>query len=101
MELPNRKQRRLWARETGLLKKKKELPIRSQLEISMRAAETGKHIHLRNVEKNLNREYAKEEERKKKLKEKELERLQSDGLSLEDAMSALSKKESDDGNLDS
>ena len=39
MELPNRKQRRMWAKQLGLLKEKSKLPFEKQLELSRRAAE--------------------------------------------------------------
>lgn len=101
MELPNRKQRRLWAKEMGLLKKKSQLPLAEQLEISRRAREAGHQIHLRNTEKNLEREAKLKEEREAKQKESELEKLLQAGNSLEEAMAILSKNEVNDGTLDS
>ena len=101
MELPNRKQRRLWAKEMGLLKKKAQLPLTEQLEISRRAREAGHQIHLRNTEKNLERESKLKEERETKLKESELEILLQSGHTLEDALTILSKNEVNDGTLDS
>lgn len=101
MELPNRKQRRLWAKEMGLLKKKSQLPLVEQLEISRRAREAGNQIHLRNTEKNLERESKLKEERDTKLKESDLEMLLQSGHTLEDALAILSKNEVNDGTLDS
>jgi hypothetical protein len=102
MELPNRKQRRLWAKEMGLLKEKSKLPIQQQMEINRRALEAGKQIHLRNVERNLERDAKLKEERDKRRDEEELNALISQGYSAEDAMSLLSKKnDENDGALDS
>ena len=102
MELPNRKQRRMWAKEMGLLKEKSQMPTEKQLEISRRALEAGKQIHLRNVERNLEREAKIKEERVQLKNEVDLNTLVSQGYSIEDAMSLISKKnDENDGALDS
>ena len=92
MELPNRKQRRAWAKELGLLKEKSKLPLEKQLELSRRAAEAGKQIHLRNVEKNLERLDKTQEELAQKQREAELQELINSGHSTEEALAILSKK---------
>jgi hypothetical protein len=101
MELPNRKQRRLWAKEMGLLKKKNELPVKERLEVNKRAREAGHQIHLRNVERNLEREFKLQEERDLKKRESEIENLLQQGHTLEDALVILTKNETNDGTLDS
>ena len=101
MELPNRRQRRRWAKATGLLDKKKHLSFEKQMEINRRTAETGKQIHFLNVERNLQMEQKKQEEKERKIKEKKLEDLITEGHTTEEAMSILSKKDSNDGTLDS
>ena len=92
MELPNRKQRRAWAKQLGLLKEKSKLPFDKQLELSRRASEAGKQIHLRNVEKNLERSDKAQEEIAQKQKEAELQELIDSGHSTEEALAILSKK---------
>jgi hypothetical protein len=101
MELPNRKQRRQWAKEMGLLKEKSKLPFDKQLEINRRAAETGKQIHHRNVEKNLEREEKVKEEKAQKDNIEEIQKLINQGHSMEEAFSVLSKRDDNDGALDS
>jgi hypothetical protein len=92
MELPNRKQRRAWAKQLGLLKEKSKLPLEKQLELSRRAAEAGRQIHLRNVEKNLERLDKTQEELAQKQREAELQELIDSGHSTEEALAILSKK---------
>jgi hypothetical protein len=92
MELPNRKQRRAWAKQLGLLKEKSKLPLEKQLELSRRAAEAGRQIHLRNVEKNLERLDKTQEELAQKQREVELQELIDSGHSTEEALAILSKK---------
>lgn len=86
----------------GLLKEKSQMSTEKQLEISRRAAEAGKQIHLRNVERNLEREAKLKEERDQLKNEEELNILISQGYSAEDAMSQISKKnDENNGALDS
>lgn len=77
MELPNRKQRRAWAKASGMLKKKQNASQSEQAEIRARAAEAGKQIHLRNTERNLEREdklkTAKEEAENAEISAKQME----------------------------
>lgn len=101
MELPNRKQRRLWAKQMGLLKEKSKLPFDKQLEISRRAAETGKQIHHRNVERNLEREEKVKEEKTQKENAEEIQKLIDQGYSMEETFSILSKRTENNGALDS
>ena len=53
MELPNRKQRRMWEKQSGMLKKKRTASFKEQLAISKRAADVGKQIHIANIEREL------------------------------------------------
>ena len=86
----------------GLLKEKSQMSTEKQLEISRRAAEAGKQIQLRNVERNLEREAKLKEERDQLKNEEELNILISQGYSAEDAMSQISKKnDENNGALDS
>jgi hypothetical protein len=102
MELPNRKQRRQWAKEMGLLKEKSKMPLEKKLEISRRAREAGEQIHLRNTERNLERESKRKEEIEAKKREEELSTLISKGHSVEEAMAMLAEKnDENDGALDS
>ena len=50
MDLPNRRQRRYLAKQAGLLKQKSESSFKEQLEITRRAREMGRTIHLHNTE---------------------------------------------------
>ena len=84
MELPNRKQRRIWAKEMGLLKKKQNSSLKEQQEISRRAAEAGKQIHFRNVEKNLEREDKLKQAKEEAVTEIIVNKLVQDGASIED-----------------
>jgi len=101
MELPNRKQRRQWAKQMGLLKEKAKLPLNKQLEIGRRAAESGKQIHHRNVERNLEKVEKDREERIQRENNEEIQRLVNNGHSIEEAFSILSKKLENNGALDS
>jgi hypothetical protein len=102
MELPNRRQRRQWAKEMGLLKEKSKMSIEKKLEISRRAREAGEQIHLRNTERNLEREAKRKEEIETKRREEELSVLIAKGHSVEEAMSILANKnDENDGALDS
>ena len=102
MELPNRKQRRLWAKQMGLLKEKSQLPLEKSLEISRRAREAGQQIHLRNTERNLEREAKLKEEREQRKSEELIEKMLKEGHTMEEAMAHLaSKNNENDGALDS
>ena len=85
----------------GLLKKKNELPMKERLEINKRAREAGHQIHLRNVERNLEREAKLQEERDLKKREAEIEKLLQQGHTLEKALDILAKNDINDGTLDS
>jgi hypothetical protein len=91
MEFPNRKQRRLWEKQAGMLEKKRKATFKEQMEISKRASEVGKQIHLRNVERDL---IAREEELKKQFDDRAKE-LMEQGMTLEQATEAL-RKDSED-----
>jgi hypothetical protein len=82
----------MWAKQLGLLKEKSKLPFEKQLELSRRAAEAGRQIHLRNVEKNLERADKAEEEKARKDSESELQELINAGHTTEEALAILSKK---------
>ena len=102
MELPNRKQRRAWAKQMGLLKDKSKLPLIKQLEINRRTMEAGKQIHLRNVERNLERSHNLKEEKTQALMQTEVEDLVAQGHTMEEAMAIVSaKNDENDGTLDS
>ena len=92
MELPNRKQRRLWAKQLGLLKEKSKLSFEKQLELNRRASEAGRQIHLRNIEKNLEVAERGTEEKLQKEKEAEFQSLLNSGHTTEEALAILTKK---------
>jgi hypothetical protein len=100
VELPNRKQRRLWAKQMGLLKEKSKLSLVKQLEISRRASETGKQIHHRNLERNLEKEEKAREEKIQKENAEKIQKLIDIGYSIEETFSILKRSEND-GALDS
>lgn len=89
MELPNRRERRRWQKESGLLKKKSKLSFDEQMEITRRAIESGKKIHQRNVERNLEMEDKKNEEFLVKKRSEEIEKLIGEGKSVEEAMAEV------------
>ena len=97
--MPNRKQRRLLAKQAGLLKKKTKASLNEKLEMSKRASQFGKQIHFQNVERNLRAQ-------DKSIQDKEqefLEHLMADGKTAEEALKIL-QKENDkpiNGNMDS
>ena len=60
--LPNRKQRREWAKQAGMLKKKKNSSLKDKMEMNSRSIEYGKQIHLANIERILREEDDKHNE---------------------------------------
>ena len=91
--MPNRRQRRLMAKEAGFLEKKRKASYTERLEMSRRALEFGKKIHFYNTEQVL-----RDEEASKQLAEqKKLENLVSEGKTEEEALQILQKeKESEE-----
>ena len=51
--MPNRRQRRAMAKQSGYIKKKNNMSYEERREITQRAQAYGKQIHLANVERNL------------------------------------------------
>lgn len=80
--LPNRKQRRLWAKEAGLFKKKAQASQSERAAMTTRSMEIGKEIHLANVERMLRAEDAKKE----KAQLEKIQKLIDQGVSPEDAL---------------
>lgn len=64
--IPNRKQRRLMAKEAGFMKKKQKASEKERAAMRERAAEFGKQIHLSNTERVLRQrdEIARQKEQK-------------------------------------
>lgn len=83
--LPNRKQRREWAKQTGMLKKKQKSSLKEQMEMTERAIETGNQIHLANTERILR----EDEKIKNESIAKKTHALMEKGLSQEDALKIL------------
>lgn len=92
MELPNRKQRRMWEKQAGMLDKKRKASLKEQLEISKRATEVGKQIHLANVE----RDMKKLDETKQAVLNQQIATKMEEGMTLEQATEAINK-ESENG----
>jgi nucleotidyltransferase/DNA polymerase involved in DNA repair len=92
MELPNRKQRRLWAKEMGLLKQKQQSTFAQKLEMNRRAADAGKQIHHRNVERNLERA---EKSKQSSINDEDISNMLEDGLSQEEILNNIVEKTSD------
>jgi hypothetical protein len=85
MEFPNRKQRRLWEKQSGMLKKKKESTFKEQMAISKRAAEVGKQIHIANIERDLR----KIEAEKAEILNQQIAEKMSQGMTLEQATEVI------------
>jgi hypothetical protein len=94
MELPNGKQRRKWAKQTGHLKKKQKSSFSDWLEMVRRSQETGKQIHHLNVERSLRQE----DEYKLKLEQERIQHLVEKGMSFDEAVREIGKN---DGNMGS
>lgn len=94
MELPNGKQRRNLAKQTGHHKKKQKASFSQWMEMIRRTQETGKHIHNLNVERNLR----EQEEMKIKREQQFIQHQVEKGLSYEEALSELEKR---NGNMGS
>lgn len=92
MELPNRKQRRLWAKEMGLLKQKQQSTFAQKLEMNRRAADAGKQIHHRNVERNLERA---EKSKETSIDDNEVSKMMGEGLSQEEILKNIVENSSD------
>lgn len=87
--LPNRKQRRQWAKDAGFVKKKQNASLKEKLEMSRRSMETGKAIHLANTERILREQDAlKEKERSSKI-----ESLIAKGYTQEEALQIIVEQE--------
>jgi hypothetical protein len=93
MEFPNGKQRRKWAKESGHLKKKQKASLSEWLEMVRRSQETGKQIHNLNTERNL-REH---DEMKLKREQEIIHKLVEEGMSYENAVRELEKRNGDMG----
>ena len=94
MDLPNRRQRRLLAKQAGLLKKKSEASFSEQLEISRRARELGRTIHLYNVEEQMRKSEDKQIEKESSL----LNSLVEEGNTQSEALEKMTEI---NGNMDS
>ena len=80
--MPNRRQRRAMAKEAGFMKKKNSMSFAEQRELSRRAAEYGKQIHLANVERNLRIEEERAHQRESEI----LKNLVDSGHTQEEAL---------------
>ena len=83
--LPNRKERRLLAKQIGLLERKSKMKFADQLEISRKAREFGKKIHLGEVEKNLRLQ----DEIELQKQQKKIDDLISTGINPDDALNQV------------
>jgi hypothetical protein len=83
--MPNRKERRRLAKEAGYIKMKSKLGLKQQLELSRRASEFGRQIHLANTERILRQE----EEKARNLEQKRIEKLVAEGKTPEEALHFL------------
>ena len=88
MELPNRKQRRMWEKQSGMLKKKKTASFKEQMAISKRAADVGKQIHIANVERDLR----KMEAEKTEILNQQLAEKMTQGMTLEQATESIKEE---------
>lgn len=88
MEFPNRKQRRMWEKQAGMLKKKKEATFKEQMAISKRAADVGKQIHIANVERDLR----KLEAEKTEILNQQITEKMSQGMTLEQATELIKEE---------
>lgn len=82
---PNRKERRLLAKEAGYMKKKNKMNFQAKLELSRKAAEFGKQIHLMNTERMMR----EEDERIRKSEQNRIDSLVSEGKTYEQAVQIL------------
>lgn len=88
MEFPNRKQRRMWEKQAGMLDKKRKASLKEQLEISKRATEVGKQIHLANIE----RDMKKLDDAKRAALDQQIALKMEEGMTLEQATEAINKE---------
>lgn len=87
MELPNRKQRRQWAKQLGYLEKKKNISFKTRMQLHDRAIENGKLIHNNNVERVLRSLEAQQEKRN----QTQIDKLVDSGMSPEDALKQITE----------
>ena len=92
--MPNRKQRRELARKAGFLKMKGDMPLSKKREMSARAAEFGRQIHLSNTERILR----EDDEKQRLLDQKRLLDIMSKGNTQEEALKIFNK-EKDSNNI--
>ena len=87
MDMPNRRQRRMLAKEAGYLDKKRSLSFKDRSEMNLRTLEVGKKIHLANIENNLRQldEKAQQEEKEK------IDSLIAGGQTPEEALKTIQK----------
>ena len=87
MEMPNRRQRRMLAKEAGYLNKKRSLSFKDRSEMNLRTLEIGRKIHISNIENNLRQldEKAQQEEKEK------IESLIASGQTPEEALNSIQK----------
>ena len=85
--MPNRKQRRLWAKQSGLLKKKNHSNLQEQMEMTNRSIQYGNRIHMANTEKYLR----DEEDKKNEINANIAAQLIKDGFSQEDALEKINE----------
>ena len=85
--MPNRRQRRMLAKEAGYLDKKRSLSFKDRSEMNLRTLEVGKKIHLANIENNLRQldEKAQQEEKEK------IDSLIAGGQTPEEALKTIQK----------
>ncbi len=86
--MPNRKQRRLLAKKAGFLKMKGNMSFSKKCEMSQRAAEFGKQIHLSNTERILR----EEDEKQQLFDQKKLLDLVSAGHTQEEALKIFNEE---------
>jgi type II secretory pathway component PulF len=82
----------MWEKQAGMLDKKRKASLKEQLEISKRATEVGKQIHLANVE----RDMKKLDETKQAVLNQQIATKMEEGMTLEQATEAINK-ESENG----
>lgn len=83
--IPNRKQRRLLAKQAGYLEKRRNSSFEEQLAMLNRSQEMGKQIHLSNTEKLLRAQ----DEAIRQVEQRRIDTLISQGVSPEDALKSI------------
>lgn len=84
--LPNRAQRRQWAKEAGLIKKKKTETRQQRNERVARSLEYGKGIHLKNEEANLRRIDKEQAEKEEAIIQEKIKALVDSGMTHLEAL---------------